>query len=143
MMNSRIVSVAIVACVLLSGCGSSGPELATVSGTVKLDGSPLADASVQFVPASGRPSFGSTDASGYYELRFTETKEGAVPGEHTVRVTTHRRADSESGTKGQAERIPAKYSGSKSELKKKVEPGSNTIDIEISSKDGKVVQPAK
>jgi len=143
MKRSTFVVLALTASLAIAGCGSSGPELAGVSGTVKLDGSPLAEASVQFVPQTGRPSFGSTDANGYYELKFTESKTGAVPGEHTVRVSTHHRGDPDSGTKAQKERIPAKYSGPKSELKKKVEPGSNTINIEISSTDGKVVQPAK
>ena len=124
------------------GCGSSGPELATVSGTIRLDGTPLAGAMVTFTPEQGRPSYGGTDDNGYYELAFNASKMGALPGNHTVKISTHRRGDSESGTKAEKERIPTKFN-SKSELKKKVEPGSNTIDIEISSKDGKVVQPSE
>jgi hypothetical protein len=140
MAKLTLVVLSLGALLVTAGCGSSGPELATVSGTVKMDGAPLADASVQFVPVSGRPSYGSTDANGYYELEFTAAKSGAVPGEHTVRVSTHRRADPDSGAKGQPERIPTKYN-SKSEIKKTVNPGKNTIDIEVSEKDGKVVQP--
>jgi hypothetical protein len=142
MKRPTLFALSVAAVLVTSGCGSSGPELATVSGTVKMDGAPLADASVQFVPASGRPSYGSTDANGFYQLEFTATKSGAVPGEHTVRVSTHRRADPETGAKGQPERIPMKYN-SKSEIKKTVNPGKNTIDIEVSEKDGKVVQPAR
>jgi hypothetical protein len=135
------VSCWILISMLTVGCGSSGPELATVSGTVKLDGAPLPHAFVTFTPASGRPSFGGTDENGYYQLVYTDDKKGALAGEHTVKVSTLRRADPESGTKAEPERIPAKYN-SKSELKKTVEPGSNTIDIEVTS-EGKVVQPAK
>jgi hypothetical protein len=142
-MTRGLLVVSALSASLLAGCGNKGPELGHVTGTVKLDGAPLANASVQFLPTSGRPSYGSTDASGHYVLKFTESKPGAIPGDHTVRVSTHHRGDPETGTKAEPERIPAKYSGAKSELKKKVEPGANTIDIEISSKDGKVEQPAK
>src|SRR5688572_3766102 len=142
-MKSCRISIAILCAVAWSGCGSSGPQLARVSGTVKMDGAPLKDAFVTFTPEqAGRPSFGGTDANGYYDLVYTDTKKGALPGQHTVKVSTHQGANPDAGTKAQPERVPAKYN-SKSELKKKVEPGSNTIDIEISSTDGKVVQPAK
>jgi hypothetical protein len=142
-MRSCCLSIAILYSVIGVGCGSSGPELARVSGTVKMDGAPLKDAFVTFTPEqAGRPSFGGTNADGYYDLVYTDTKKGALPGQHTVKVSTYQGANPEAGTKAQPERVPAKYN-TKSELKRKVEPGSNTIDIEISSSDGKVVQPAK
>ena len=130
----------VVGPLLAIGCGSSGPELARVQGTVKLDGAPLPEAMITFVPAEGRPSFGVTDSDGNFDLLYTTDRRGALPGEHVVRVSTQRAGDPESGTKGQPERVPAKFN-KKSEIKKTVEPGSNTIDIEVSSKDGKVVPP--
>jgi hypothetical protein len=107
-----------------------------------MDGQPLADAFVTFTPESGRPSFGGTDANGNYELLYTDAKTGALPGQHTVKVSTYRSADADSGTKAAPERVPEKYN-TKSELKQKVEPGSNTIDFELSSKDAKIVQRPK
>lgn len=43
------------------GCGARSdlPELGDVKGVVTLDGKPLANAQIQFVPASGRPSSGT------------------------------------------------------------------------------------
>jgi hypothetical protein len=124
-----------------SGCGgSSGPELAAVTGVVKLDGAPLADARVEFIPKDGRPAVALTDASGAYELTYNADRNGATPGEYTVRVSTYRRGD-ESGTGKTPERVPTKYN-TKSELKKTVEPGKNEINIDLES-SGKVVQPAE
>ena len=134
------IAMAFIGSFVTVGCGSSGPELADVSGTVKFDGAPLPRARITFVPEAGRPSYAVSDDDGFYELVYTDDKAGALPGQHTIRVSTHRRADPLSGTKAQAERIPTKYN-TKSQLKKTVEAGANTIDLEISSNDGKVVQP--
>ncbi len=78
----------------LSGCGSSdGYSLVPVSGTITLDGQPLAGASISFQPAGGGsigPSSGAvTDASGKYELKTSEadSRAGAVVGSHQVRIT--------------------------------------------------------
>ena len=118
---------------LLAGCGSSGPELARVSGTVKLDGAPLKHAFVTFVPEKGRPSYGGTDKNGYYELLYTAERKGALPGTHIVRVSTQRPADPESGVKAQAERVPKKFNA-QSRLTKMIASGSNTIDVELTTR---------
>ena len=134
MIRGHVVCAAGLAMALLAGCvGSDGPELAIVSGIVTLDGSPLKEAFVTFVPESGRPSYGGTDETGYYELVYTEAKRGAVPGSHTVRVSTQRGADPDNGVKAQSERIPKKFNV-QSQLKKTVEAGSNTIHVELTSK---------
>ena len=62
----------------LAGCGETACGIAgivaTVTGTVTLDGQPLAAAMVRFQPASGgAPSAGTTDSSGRYELRHTRS----------------------------------------------------------------------
>ena len=71
-----------VATFLIAGCGRSDlPELGTVSGTVSLDGKPLADAIVNFTPEQGgRPSTGQTDTTGHYTLVYVADAEGAVVG---------------------------------------------------------------
>ncbi len=69
-----------------AGCGG-GLELAPASGKVTLDGKPLADAAVNFVPVDGGPvASGVTDTQGTFSVRTTN-KPGAVPGEHHVTVT--------------------------------------------------------
>jgi len=111
-----------VAC--LVGCGdSSGPELGKVSGTVTLDGAPLAGATVEFHPQGEgvRPSFGATDADGGYELMFLRDKPGAPVGMNTVMITVD-----------PPQEVPAKYNKS-SELTADVKSGSNQFDFNLTS----------
>jgi hypothetical protein len=72
---------------LLAGCGPSGPELAPVNGTVKLDGRPLENADVVFQPEDARsPSYGRTGPDGRYELGYKRGVAGALVGKHTVSI---------------------------------------------------------
>jgi hypothetical protein len=53
---------------LALGCGRSGPPMAAATGTVTMAGRPVEGAIVMFVPASGQPGDGFTDASGHYTI---------------------------------------------------------------------------
>src|SRR5690242_5652638 len=75
-----------------AGCGPSGPDIAHVSGRVTMDGKPLANATVVFIPEDGRPAGARTNAAGDYVLNFTEGRRGAIPGKNTVRITTQAEA---------------------------------------------------
>jgi len=101
-------------------------NLVDVSGTVTLDGQPLPGARVLFRPKQGRPSAGITDDVGHYKLQYTAEKPGALPGEHSVIITT---ASEESGK----EVVPARYNV-KSTLKVSVDPGQRTHDFALDSK---------
>ena len=79
----------------IAGCG--GPKVPTyklvpVTGTVKLDGTPLADADVQFhyngdkAPPQYVGSTGKTDPNGKYEL-LTNAQKGCVEGKFKVVVS--------------------------------------------------------
>ncbi len=76
MFRSPLVASAVIALggLLLAGCGPSSdvPKLAPVHGVVTMDGKPLANATVRFIPESGRPSVGVTDEQGRYELNYTD-----------------------------------------------------------------------
>jgi len=74
------------------GCGPGGPEIARVEGTVKMDGKPLEDAAVVFIPENGRPAGARTDKDGHYVLNFSEGRRGAIPGKSSIRMTTDREA---------------------------------------------------
>src|SRR5688572_29811168 len=96
---------------LISGCGSGGsdaPELGAVSGTVTLNGQPLAGATVTFQPEQGRASSGVTDASGRYQLQYTADTSGAKVGKHAVTITTGGTAAAEGGS-DRSEQLPARY----------------------------------
>lgn len=99
----RCTSIAHTACfavafaVSSSGCGGSKFEFASVEGRVVLDGEPVSEAKVIFMPAttnekgeSGPYSQGVTDANGHYELRTQDeaARSGAVVGRHRVIVST-------------------------------------------------------
>lgn len=82
-----LVLIALVGTAII-GCGSSGPEMAPVTGVVTLDGAPVADAAVMFMPeGGGRPATGVTDAEGKFALETAEPGDGALIGKHKVTVT--------------------------------------------------------
>ncbi len=80
---------------LLAGCGGEGYTTVPVSGRVTLDGSPLADVGLVFVPIAkdkdnpnvGPGSLGKTDAQGRFTLQTVNGEDGAVPTEHVVRMS--------------------------------------------------------
>lgn len=119
------------------GCGSSGPATGEVTGKVTIDGQPIEGASIEFIPADGRPSTGVTDASGAYELMFTNDAKGALLGSHQVRITTARAGDGGEGVgptlEARDELLPAKYHD-ESELTAEVVAGKNTFDFDLQTK---------
>jgi hypothetical protein len=60
-----------------------------VTGTVTLDGQPVAGANVSFSPTSGggKAAVGTTDASGKFTLTTMKSGDGAVPGAYLVTIT--------------------------------------------------------
>lgn len=123
-----------------AGCGSSGPEIAYVRGKVTMDGKPLGDATVVFVPENGRPAGAKTDAEGNYVLNFAQGRKGAIPGTSTVRIMTFRDADQdENGNTIPAARetVPSQYN-TESTLTFEVEPKkTNVANFDLKS-DGKI-----
>ena len=125
------------------GCGPGGPAIESVEGTVTLDGEPLPNASVVFVPESGRPAGATTDSQGHYVLTFSEGRKGAMLGKHKVRISTAR--DPSETPDGEPipaspETIPMKYNA-QTELEFTVEAGKkNTADFELAS-EGEMAAP--
>ncbi len=77
-----------VVCLFAAGCGSEGAPLSTVSGEVTKGGQPVANAMLMFIPQEkGAASAGQTDASGRFELKFSDGRPGALPGKHRVVIT--------------------------------------------------------
>ena len=72
----------------MAGCGGDAPDLGVVSGVVTQGGQPVANATVEFVPETGRPSYATTGPDGRYALAFAADQPGAAVGTHSVRVTT-------------------------------------------------------
>lgn len=134
--------LAALALVLSVGCGRVPDNLGHVSGTVTLDGQPLANATVVFSPTTaGSQSIAVTDANGEYSLLYASKIRGAEPGEHRVAVSTFTPGDSDGDppVAKVAERVPYKYN-LRSELSTTVSHGNNTVNLDLTT-DGPVVQP--
>jgi hypothetical protein len=143
-------------CIAMTGC-SRQAELGGVSGSVLLDGKPLSNVQVEFVPETrGKPkvglpmSVGVTDEAGRYELHATDGRLGAAVGEHRVvvrdlalpaggRIGSRAEADRAATVVGRAKlspqtRLPAAYMNSAtSPLHLTVASGEQTLDLELSS----------
>jgi hypothetical protein len=138
------------------GCGEGGPTLGKVTGKVTLDGKPVPDVAVTFMPTEGGSGSGITDASGNYELTHSNGK-GTPIGKNKVAVTTVNKpqsaaidlsqipSDSPEYAKAAAaassageynvkftEPIPAKYN-TKTELQFDIKSGSQVINLELKS----------
>lgn len=134
MLSMRGLGLAVIlACV---GCGPSGPPLATVEGTILVDGNPMQGLFVEFQPEGGSPSIGETDEQGFYRLRFSRERWGAEVCDHKVRIM----ADEDGGGRNGRDRLPPKYNA-KTELQREVKAGRNVIDFELET--GRVAQSVR
>jgi hypothetical protein len=107
------------------GCGGAEiPELASVEGTVKLDGKPLAGVIIVAFPEVGRPATANVDEFGHYELQYKKGIEGTKLGKNRISFTWP------TGASGPA--IPAKY-GEQSQEMIEVKEGVNTFDFDMVS----------
>jgi hypothetical protein len=122
---------------ILSGCADDNAP-AKVTGTITLDGSPVAGAEVTFTPDDGtRISQGTTDNAGKYELWFSATAAGAAVGTHKVSIRSTSSDEyiphPESNEPPPAtETIPKRYN-SETELSATVKSGRNTVNFELTS----------
>ncbi|HTU89468.1 MAG TPA: carboxypeptidase-like regulatory domain-containing protein [Gemmataceae bacterium] len=129
--------VALTALVGVAGCGSGNVDRKAVSGTVKFNGAPLVNGSIQFAPTA--QSKATTQAAaeihnGKYEF---PAKLGLEPGNYQVRIlsggaprdpVTGRR-----DKRGEADmqQIPAEYN-IKTTLEREVTPnGPNNFDFDL------------
>ncbi len=106
---ATVVVLAALACV---GCG--GPTLQPISGTVTLDGTPLAGARVAAQVKNSpetRPYTGDTDAQGHFALGSLEKPGGgAEVGDYTLTITTNfSPSNADEFTPSPTERVPAPY----------------------------------
>jgi hypothetical protein len=140
------------------GCGSGTKAAKTeqVEGLVTLDGQPVPDATVTFVPVQdgvGAAAAGRTDAEGKYRLTalvtgaHAEGGAGTLPGEYYVgvmKVSLPPPPTSEDAVGPSKQRpretklthvVPEKYNDpKKSEIKVTVKEGKNDIPIPLTSK---------
>jgi hypothetical protein len=140
--------VLLFALVLLAaaGCGS-GPQFTEVSGVVKLDGKPMPDALVEFLPdpdksTHGPRASGKTDAEGRFRLVRDDQQDGAVVGFHRVLIQdartfppTRREIAAGKSSVMPPSRISTRYAtATDTPLRQEVKAGQQTITLELASK---------
>jgi len=132
------VSIGVFA-LLTSGCGAKeeGPTLVPVSGTITVDGTPIARAGISFRPDESKGNTapyqpaGSADENGKYEL-ITAAKKGAPPGWYKVVVFPYSPPPG-----GEAPAVPpasfdAKYSDPETtDLMFEVKEGEESVSIDL------------
>jgi len=132
--------LAAVLVALAAGCsGDNWVMNEQVDGTVKLDGKPVANAVVEFVPSvdtkkQAPVSRGTTDEKGHFVLECDNKKSGAVIGKHSVLVLTGRGEDD---AKQPVSAVPNVYSNlAKTPLKIDVTADKHTYDLDLTAKAG-------
>jgi hypothetical protein len=132
---------AVLLSLLCAMIGCSGGGLgAEVSGKVSLDGVSIGPGAVTFAPVGGgeNPATGAIQNDGSYFLK-TSREEGLRPGKYQVALQIHEiptdLAPGQRDMRPAKSRIPTKYTDvSTSGLEYDVEPGSNTINLEMTSR---------
>ena len=82
--------VGVTTMMTVAGCGDGRPTRVPVSGSVMIDGQPLVEGNIKFVPESGRPSAGTISTDGRFTLTCYDGSDGAIPGKHRVQVSASR-----------------------------------------------------
>lgn len=116
----------------MMGGGLKIPPLGKVTGVVKLDGKPLPNATVTFIPVQEqggvrenvRAATGVTDDQGKYTLQYTEGVKGTAVGINRVEITA-------TSPEGVPLMLPGYGTGSRQS--REVESGSQEIDFVIST----------
>ena len=116
------------------GCAGSEPQLAEVSGTVQLDGTPIEEGSIQFIPVEGAKGPGAGGVITHGKYHITRDK-GVTVGKNRVELRafrkTGRRVIDATGPPGtttdeRVQAFPAEYND-RSTVVEEIQPGSNTI----------------
>jgi hypothetical protein len=134
------------------GCGEDGPKLVPVTGVVTLNGKPLAEAEVSFVPDPTNkdvtPGGDKTGPEGNYKAMY-QGRSGLAPGKYKVLVS--KKAGLPAGMELppeikmdrvqqemmgiRKETLPAKYSeATKSEFSADVSETGGTFDFDVKAK---------
>jgi hypothetical protein len=135
--------VAVAGLGLLAAGGCGGPACGPVEGTLRMNGKPLGNVLVEFLPeANGPRSTGVTDPAGNYRLTTLDGRPGAVVGRHRVVLSDLGVYEDKAPAPGEKKkrdialvrpsRLPHQYSEvASTPLKKEVHAAPNTIDLDV------------
>lgn len=137
--RSQYLKLTLFAAASLACLGCGGPYDAYVSGVATLDGSPLLRGTVSYIPSQPGPaSYGVILSDGSYTIK-TGREEGLPSGQYVVTVVSKEESDMTSLSEGLPPKpgkniTPPWYRTKQtSTLNLTVEPGSNEINLELTS----------
>jgi len=128
---------------LLLGCGGNPARQPTapVTGTVTIDGQPVSQGVVNFLPESGRAGHGKLGPDGSFVISTYGNGDGAVVGKHRIAVDARQQQAAEGGFAEDVayqSAVPARYANpNTSGLECEVVAGEeNVVDLKLSSATG-------
>jgi hypothetical protein len=138
-MRRSLPACTLLLALLASGCGT---KVASVTGSVTLDGTPVETGLITFVPIDGTPGSGARAqiAKGVYTV---DSSMATAPGTYRVEIAARRKTGKKiplgspapPGTMAdeEVEAVPARYN-KESTLREVLKPGANAVDFALSSK---------
>lgn len=87
-MKHNITAILVAAVAILAGCDQR-PTRVPVAGKVLINGKPLQQGYIRFVPDGARPSGSQIDETGHFRLACFDQSDGAVVGKHRVAVVSN------------------------------------------------------
>ena len=84
---SKLTLLLAVLSLSFTGCGYRRPAQVKTTGTVTLDGEPVANAALMFIPDSGRPASGNTNTNGEFQVSSFGGNDGLPAGNYRVTAT--------------------------------------------------------
>ncbi|MBN2294267.1 MAG: hypothetical protein JXM70_17700 [Pirellulales bacterium] len=134
-------TVCVLALLFGAGCGKHGDNRGAVSGQITLDGQPLQQGSILFVPVKGTKGVvtGGEIKDGQYHLSGND---GPAVGQNRVEIRAVRKtgrmvpkpmAPAGEMVEETGEAIPARFN-SQSTIEAEIKPGDNTANFELTSK---------
>ncbi|MES2789935.1 MAG: carboxypeptidase regulatory-like domain-containing protein [Planctomycetota bacterium] len=144
------VSIGILAGMI--GCGGADaskalPKTVPATGVVTLDGNPLSNATLTFIPVGatqGIECFGATGEKGEFKMKQLRGQDGAPPGEYKVVISRYVKSDGKPivlggdqlpANVGASESLPARYSAPQaSKLSAVVPPTGGEFKFDLKSR---------
>ena len=142
------IGIVLACLVWMAGCGGGDTgttqKLVAVSGTLKIDGAPISNAIVNFIPegtTSGDSFYGTTDDAGEFLLSSRTGQEGCGVGLYKVIFSKMAMKDgspspegSDAITSGATEQIPPKFNNPEmSQVMADVPEGGKVLDFDLKS----------
>lgn len=132
-MKTQAWCCSVAGLLLLCGCAGSEPS---ISGTVNLDGKPVAEGNIRFIPIEGTKAAdaGAVIQEGKYKVVLKDL----AGGKYRVSIRGYKQSgraepDPLGGppVKGTVQIVPKEYHGEDSKLVKEITRGANRLDFDL------------